>query len=329
MKRYFHPALLALALVPALGTLAIPAAPVQAAAPQQRTQAPGFYRMMLGKVEITALLDGTHPFPVHEVMQGIGTAGADALLERSDLHAPVEGSINAFLVNTGDRLVLIDSGAGVLYGKDGGHLMGNLRASGYAPEQVDEILLTHLHRDHVGGVDAGGAMAFPNAVIRVDRRDSDFWLDPKNRAKSPDYLGPMFDGAIASLRAYIAAGRLKPFDGEAHLLPEIDAIPGPGHTPGHTIYRIRSEGQTLLAWGDIVHVAAIQFPKPDATVKYDSDAVSAERQRERLFADAAKNGAWIAAAHISFPGIGHIRRDDGGYSWLPANYTTVLEPATR
>ncbi|MBP2301855.1 MBL fold metallo-hydrolase [Azospirillum picis] len=327
MTRSARSALLALALLPATALSPILSIPAEAAAPQVRTQAPGFYRMMLGRTEITALLDGTHPFPIHEVVNGIGTASADALLERSSLAPPVEGSINAFLVNTGDRLVLIDSGAGVLYGADGGHLMANLRAAGYAPEQVDEIYLTHLHRDHVGGVDRSGSMAFPNAVIRVSRRDSDYWLDPANKATAPGFLGPMFDGAAASLKPYVAAGRLAPFDGETQLLPEIRAIPGPGHTPGHTIYQVRSDGQTLLAWGDIVHVAAIQFPYPAATLKYDSDEPDARRERERLFAEAARNGYWIAAAHISFPGLGHIRRDDQGYHWLPANYTTVMVPA--
>ncbi|MEE3623543.1 MBL fold metallo-hydrolase [Nitrospirillum sp. BR 11752] len=314
----------ALAFTAALSMATIAVPPAQAAAPQARTQAPGFYRMMLGDIEVTALLDGTHPFPVHEVLTGIPMTDADTLLAAADLSAPVEGSINAFLINTGAKLILIDSGAGVLYGADGGHLMANLRASGYTPEQVDEIYLTHLHRDHVGGVDQGGHMAFPNAIIRVNRRDADFWLNPVNKAKAPAFLGPMFDGAIDSLRAYVDAGRVQPFDGEAQLNPAIQALPSPGHTPGHTAYRVRSrDGQTLLAWGDIVHVAAVQFPDPAATVKYDSDSVAAAQARDRLMAEAATEGSWVAAAHITFPGLGHIVRRNGGYVWLPANYTTM------
>ncbi|MDG3444246.1 MBL fold metallo-hydrolase [Nitrospirillum amazonense] len=323
-----HPAhplapLLSLALTAVLA-LTVPAPAARAAAAQARTQAPGFYRMMLGDIEVTALLDGTHPFPVHEVMAGITTAETDKLLVAADLAAPVEGSINAFLVNTGTRLILIDAGAGVLYGADGGHLMANLRASGYTPDEVDEIYLTHLHRDHVGGVDQGGRMAFPNAIVRVNRRDADFWLNPANKAKTPPFLGPMFDGAIDSLRAYVDAGRVRPFDGEAQLDPAIQALPSPGHTPGHTAYRVRSrDGQTLLAWGDIIHVAAVQVADPAATVKYDSDQAAAAQARDRLMAQAARDGSWVAAAHIAFPGLGHITRQDGTYRWLPANYTTV------
>ncbi|EHP37653.1 hypothetical protein OR16_41556, partial [Cupriavidus basilensis OR16] len=171
-----------------------------AAAPQVRTQAPGFYRMMLGDFEVTALLDGTHPFPVQQVLaRQTGQAGgaaqvslaeaspgeADALLAAAHLKAPVEGAINAFLINTGAKLVLIDSGAGALYGADGGHLLGNLRAAGYRPEQVDAVLLTHLHADHVGGVNLNGHMAFPNATVHVSQRDADYWLNPANRAAAP------------------------------------------------------------------------------------------------------------------------------------------------
>src|ERR1700722_13522215 len=178
--------LLAASLAAMSGFLA-QGAPAWAAAAQVRAQAPGFYRMMLGDFEITALLDGTHPFPAAEVLRKAkaGAPGgrsklfqdyadeASALLAASDLTAPTEGSINAFLINTGSKLVLIDSGAGTLYGTCCGHLIENLRASGYTPEQVDEVLLTHLHADHVGGIAPGSIAAFPSGGIRSRKLDSD------------------------------------------------------------------------------------------------------------------------------------------------------------
>lgn len=313
-----------------------------AGAPQVRTQAPGFYRIMLGRVEITALLDGTHPFPVHDVMtRNETTAGgerkavrlaeghpgkADAVLAASDLAAPLEGSINAFLVNTGDRLILIDSGAGSLYGACCGHLLENLRASGYKPEQIDEIYLTHLHADHVGGIAPQGKPAFPKATIRVNQKDLDYWLDAKNESEAPKFLKPMFEGDRASLKPYRESGRLKAFAEGQELSPGLRAIPTPGHTPGHTSYEVSSEGQTLLVWGDLVHVAPLQFPDPAITVTYDSNPFSAEAERTAVFARAARTSTWIAAAHIAFPGIGHVRPVDGRFEWLPANYTTVLKP---
>jgi glyoxylase-like metal-dependent hydrolase (beta-lactamase superfamily II) len=314
--------------------LALPAgvpAPVSAATPQQHTQAPGWYRMMLGDVEITALLDGTHPFPVDEVMTHATKAELAALLAKSDVGQPVEGSINAFLVNTGQRLILVDSGAGVLYGDCCGHLLANLRAAGYLPEQVDDVFLTHLHRDHVGGVAAGRGMAFPNATIHVSKADADYWTSREAQKSAPQFLSSMFDGAIDSLAPYVAAHRVRTFDGETQLLPGIRAIPVAGHTPGHTAYRIESRGLTLLAWGDVVHVAPIQFPRPGVRLKYDSDEDAAESQRLALYAEAARAGWWIAAAHIAFPGLGHILSRDGQYDWAPAQYTTWVGtvPAAR
>ena len=318
---------------------ALSCASANAAAPQVRTQAPGYYRMLLGGFEITALLDGTHPFPAQQVLSRPAEAGSlkpqvsladaspgemESLLAAAHLFAPVEGSINAFLINTGTRLVLIDSGAGALYGADGGHLLSNLEAAGYRPEQVDDVLLTHLHADHVGGVAHDGGMAFPNATIHVAQRDADYWLSAAERAKAPAFLQPMFDGAITSLTPYIAAHRMKTFEFDSEIVPGIRAQADPGHTPGHTIYRVQSDGQTLLVWGDTVHVAPVQFPDPGVTVRYDSDAAQAARQRLRLYSEAAQEGYWVAAAHIAFPGLGHVGADAKGFRWIPANYTTQL-----
>jgi glyoxylase-like metal-dependent hydrolase (beta-lactamase superfamily II) len=329
--------LAALLLTAMIGVL-IPVAPASTAAVQVRAQAPGFYRMMLGDFEITALLDGTHPFPAAEVLTKAkaGAPGgrskffqdyadeASALLAASGLRAPTEGSINAFLVNTGSKLVLIDSGAGTLYGACCGHLIENLRASGYTPEQVDEVLLTHLHADHVGGIAPSGISAFPNAVIRSSKLDADYWLNDTNEKAAPDFLRPMFEGDKASLKPYIAGGRYISFEGEQEMVPGIRAIPLPGHTPGHTSYAVESRGQKLLVWGDVVHVAAVQFPDTFVTVKYDSDEDEAEADRERIFSDAAKGGYWIAAAHISFPGLGHVGVRNGAFVWIPGDYTTRM-----
>jgi glyoxylase-like metal-dependent hydrolase (beta-lactamase superfamily II) len=336
--------LLAASLLTAMISVLVQAGPACAAAAQVHAQAPGFYRMILGDFEITALLDGTHPFPAAEVLTKSkdGASGgrsnlfehyaeeASALLAASDLTAPTEGSINAFLVNTGSKLILIDSGAGTLYGACCGHLIENLRASGYTPEQVDEVLLTHLHADHVGGIAPGGIVVFPNAVIRSSKLDADYWLNDTNEKAAQDFLRPMFEGDKASLKPYIAAGRYMPFEGEQEIVPGIRAIPLPGHTPGHTSYVVESRGQKLLVWGDVVHVTAIQFPDPTVTVKYDSNEDQAEMDRKRVFADAAKAGYWIGAAHISFPGLGHVGMRNAAFVWIPGDYTTRMtaDPVT-
>ncbi|WP_409934759.1 MBL fold metallo-hydrolase [Paraburkholderia sp. BCC1884] len=297
-----------------------------AAAPQVKTQAPGFYRIMLGSFEVTALSDGTHPFPIDTVVQDIPKAEIARDLTRDFLQTPVQGSINAFLINTGSKLILIDTGAGVLYGDCCGKLLANLRASGYQPEQIDEVLLTHLHKDHVGGIVTNGAMAFPNAVVRVSQTEADYWLNPANKTTAPAFLSTFFDAAIATVAPYKAAGRFVPFTGEPELESGIRAVALPGHTPGHTGYLVESDGKDLLVWGDIVHVAAIQLRNPKASVEYDTSATDAQRSRRMAFNLAAQKGYLIGAAHIAFPGLGHIRKNGNQYEWVPVNYSAVPGP---
>ncbi|MFM0497097.1 MBL fold metallo-hydrolase [Paraburkholderia caledonica] len=290
------------------------------AAPQVRTQGPGFYRIMLGGFEVTALLDGTHPFPIDTVIEDVPKAEIARDLDRDFLQAPVQGSINAFLINTGSKLILVDSGAGVLYGDCCGKLLANLRAAGYRPEQIDEVLLTHLHKDHVGGIATSGAMAFPHAVVRVSQTEADYWLNPANKSKAPAFLSTFFDAASASVAPYIASGRFKPFQGDVELDPGIRAVALDGHTPGHTGYLVQSGANRLLVWGDIVHVAAIQLQNPTASVEYDTDAAAAQRSRRSALELAASERYLIGAAHIAFPGLGHIRQNGNTYDWVPVNY---------
>jgi len=295
-----------------------------ASAPQVRTQGPGFYRIMVGDFEITALSDGTHPFPIDTVIQNVSKQDIALDLSRASLAMPVQGSINAFLINTGSKLILIDSGAGVLYGACCGQLMANLRAAGYTPDQVDEVLLTHLHKDHVGGIILDGKMAFPNAVLRVSRTEAAYWLTPANKGAAPPFLGSFFDSAVASVAPYIDAGQFKPFADDEQIETGIRAAIAPGHTPGHAIYYIESRADTLLVWGDIVHVAAIQLQQLLATVEYDNDAAAAQRSRRELLQMAATKHYLIGAAHIAFPGLGHMRANGTTYDWIPVNYDTTL-----
>src|SRR6218665_2332812 len=183
-------------------TLSLAALGVQAAAPQLKTQAPGYYRLMLGDFEITALSDGTGDLPVDKLLTRAKPGQVEKALKQAHLQAPVETSVNAFLVNTGTKLVLIDTGAAGLFGPTLGKLLLNLKAAGYSPEQVDEVYITHLHPDHVGGLLSEGKAAFPNAVVRMDRHDADFWLSAEQLAKAPEAAKGMFQGAQAAVKPY-------------------------------------------------------------------------------------------------------------------------------
>lgn len=292
-----------------------------AAAPAAKTQAPGFYRMMLGDFEITAVSDGTVGLHPTQLLTNTTKKKVETALGRAFLREPVETSVNGYLVNTGSKLVLIDAGAGTLFGPTLGRFVANLKAAGYQPEQVDEIYITHLHADHVGGLVADGRPVFPNAVVRADQHDADYWLSQKNLDAAPDDAKGFFKGAMASINPYVDAGRFKPFEGDTELVPGVKAIANHGHTKGHTVYMVESQGQKLLLWGDLMHVAAVQFADPSVTIAFDTDAKAALAQRRKVFADAAKQGYWVAGAHLAFPGIGHLRREGAAYAFVPANYS--------
>jgi glyoxylase-like metal-dependent hydrolase (beta-lactamase superfamily II) len=296
-------------------------AAANAAAPPVKGQAPGYYRMPLGDFEITALNDGTLALDVKKLLTNTSPVRIDQLLKRSFLTNPVDTSVNAFLVNTGTKLVLIDAGTGNLFGPTLGNLVNNLKAAGYQPEQVDEIYITHMHGDHVGGLMAADKLAFPNAIVRADQRDADYWLSQANLDAAPDGAKDSFKGAMASVNPYIAAGKFKPFDGSGALTPGITAVSTYGHTKGHTIYVVESKGQKMAVLGDLMHVAAVQFPNPSVTIQFDTDPKMAAVQRKKMYADGARQGFWIAVAHLSFPGIGHIRADGQGYVYYPVNYS--------
>jgi glyoxylase-like metal-dependent hydrolase (beta-lactamase superfamily II) len=293
----------------------------RAQTPMVRTQAPGYYRLMLGQFEITALLDGTDMLPAASFL--INTSGAEVqhYLAREYLSDPVETSINAFLVNTGAKLVLIDTGTGSYMGPRTGHLLASLRAAGYEPGQIDEIYLTHMHGDHIGGLSSAGTRAFPNALVRASRLEADYWLNPEHLAHAAAEQKEGFEHAQESLAPYVKAGKFSVFEDGAALVSGITSVATHGHTPGHTSYMIQSQGARLLVLGDLVHFAAVQFPKPSVAVKFDIDSKAAVMQREKVLHDAAEDGYWIAAEHVSFPGLGHVRAEGSGYVWLAAAYS--------
>ena len=294
----------------------------QASAPMVKTQ-PGFYRLMLGDFEITALNDGVIAYSTARVLPSATAEQIKAGLSASALRDPVGMSYNAFLINTGSKLILIDTGTGgklkdVPEFQDGGHLMTNLRAAGYRPEQVDEIYITHLGPDHVGGLTLGTERAFPNAMLRAPKSEVDLFLHPDT---APTWTKSWTQFWAALFLPYIKAARFQSFDADVALTPGIRALATHGHAPGHTSYVVESKGQTLIVMGDLVLIGALQFSNPALVSSFDADPKAAAEQRLRVFKMAGEGDYWVAGGHLSFPGIGHIRADNGHYSWIPANYT--------
>jgi glyoxylase-like metal-dependent hydrolase (beta-lactamase superfamily II) len=278
----------------------------------------GYCRMKVGAQTVIALSDGTIPLDTRLLFAK--PEHVDKLLRASWAKSPLDASVNAFLIPAGERLILVDAGTGELLGPILNKLPASLAAAGYAPDQVTDILITHMHTDHTGGLTVGGKPVFPKAMLHAQRAEAEHWLNPANKDKAKDYHRHMFDEARAMVGPYAEAGRLSLFDGKTDLFPGISARPAPGHTPGHTFYVLESQGEKLVFWGDLVHVAEVQFPDPAVTIQFDSDPGAAARQRKMAFAEASRDGSLVAGAHLSFPGVGRLAKDGSGYRFLPAPY---------
>lgn len=300
--------------------LAVMSLQTLAAAPQVKTPAPGFYRIMLGSYEVTALSDGVLRLPVDRLLLNSSPKQIETALAEHHQGLPVVTSVNAYLINTGSKLILVDTGAGSLLGDGLGKLVVNLKAAGYQPLQVDEIYLTHMHPDHLGGLTQNGKAAFPNAVVRAGQQDADFWLSESRLKQAPPKEKASFENVIAALKPYQAAGHFKTFSNDGELSPGISAFAAHGHTPGHSIYLVESQGKKLLLLGDLIHVAAVQFAHPRVAISFDKDAKAAVAQRLRVFSDSAQRSVLVGGPHLPFPGLGYLNKQGEGYDWVPLEY---------
>src|SRR6266481_461432 len=312
----------AAALLAALASFVVAPNVAVTQAPQHHDQVAGFYRQKVGDLEVTALFDGHGVFDLHWLN---GTkATMDAVVEA--LHEDprlLDVSDEGFLVNTGKQLILVDAGAGTWWGGGAlGRLLGSLRSAGYTPEEVDLVLVTHLHSDHVGGLTTDdGKRVFPKADVYVAKAESDFWLAPEIAAKAPKDAQPFFRSAQAIAAPYIKAGKWHTFTGSEQIVGGMQLVPLPGHTPGHTGYEFSSKGQKILFWGDIVHAQRVQLQHPEVTAVFDIDQAAAAATRNQLLLKLAGEDVLIAAPHLLFPGLGRLHKEGKGYSWAPVAFT--------
>jgi glyoxylase-like metal-dependent hydrolase (beta-lactamase superfamily II) len=296
-----------------------------AEAPKVQTQVPGYYRMMLGQFEITALYDGALDLDT-KLLHNTTPTELNRLLARMFVGNPkMQTAVNAYLINTGSNLVLVDAGAAKLFGPSLGYILQNMRAAGYEPAQVDTVVITHLHPDHVGGVtDANGQPVFPKARILVAKEDDAFWLSQKVADASPEKMQSFFKMARDAAAPYLTSGQWQTFTEGSVLVPGIRAVKANGHTPGHTAFSVESDGQKLLIWGDLVHAHAVQFAQPGVSIEFDVDQKQAIATRKSIFKAMAASKSLVAGMHLPFPGIGHVRADGkGSYSWVPIEFAPL------
>lgn len=276
---------------------------------------PGIHSVAVGEIMVTALNDGQ--FQANSALvNGISAEQADAAEAAAFRRVPPHITVSCFVLEIGGRHVLVDTGCGTAFGPAMGRSRGKLGGVGVDPAKVETILVTHAHVDHVSGlVTPEGAACFPNAEIVINGAETDFWLSEANAAAAPEAAKGGFATAQGALKPY--AGRIRTLKDGQEALPGITCRHFPGHTPGHSGWLIGSGGESLLIWGDIVHLPGIQFAHPEAGMAFDTDSDLARASRRKALDMAATDRMLVAGMHLDFPCFGHVVKAGGGYGFVP------------
>ncbi len=295
-------------LVPAIASAQAVAAPATGVTP--------LAQIRIGRFTVTALTDGYADMP-YSYFPGRTPAEVEQAATAQFVARPsgVRFLFNQYLIEDGQRRILIDTGPAGSIGRTGA-LPQALAALGLRRDQIDAVIVTHMHQDHMGGLIFGGQNNYPKAELYIDRRDVVHWTDPAKRAGAPDYLQPSFQMAGEVVRLY---PKLQAIDGEREISRGISIVDLTGHTPGHIGVRIEDAGQSLIMVSDmlfpVVHPAAT-----DVFFLFEQDRAAAKAMRDRFFPRAASEGALIAATHMPFPGLGRVVADRGQMRWQVADW---------
>jgi glyoxylase-like metal-dependent hydrolase (beta-lactamase superfamily II) len=269
--------------------------------------------LKIGEIEITPISDGPFPAPLDSFVE-FERAEVERLTGRR-IDETVILPVNSYLLKLGPKWALVDTGCGPSYGPTLGQLPENLRTLGVRPEAIEHVLLTHIHPDHaLGLIDAAGEAVFPNAELIVHEQEANFWLDHDPSESADERVQRNRSKGQGATRPYRERMRIV---NAGEVLPGVTAILLAGHTPGHTGWHIHSGSDGVLIWGDIVHFPAVQVPRPDAALVFDSDRQAARETRQRTFDRVAADRLRVAGAHLDFPGFGYIVRHGAGYQFEP------------
>ena len=279
-------------------------------------QIAGVYHRRIGDIVVTALSDGYLDGTV-EVMQNIAPDDATQML--SDAFRPGRRtSVNCYLVHSAGRLALIETGSGDYLLPTAGKLQQNLRAAGVDPSSIEKVILTHMHPDHSAGLTdpKTGTKLFPNAELVVHENEPQHWQDDGAMARSGEREKKLyFQCAREQMAPYHNV--MQRYSGSVEVFPGVTSVPLHGHTPGHSGYMISSGKDSLLIWGDIVHVPEVQVPRPEVTMAFDTDPQAAAATRKRIFDRVATDRQLIAGMHVHFPGFAYVAKHSDGYVMVP------------
>lgn len=280
------------------------------------TQVPGVYRRKVGDILVTAIADGFLDGDI-DVLRNIEPDESRAILS-TNCRPARRTAVNTFLIQSAGRTALMETGCGDYLQPTAGRQQANLAAAGVTPEDIEAVLLTHMHPDHSAGLTerATGKAIFANAELVVHADEPVHWLDDANMARAGERERLMyFQCAREQIAPY--QDRMRLFTG-GEVFPGVTALPRPGHTPGHTTYLISSGNDQLLIWGDTVHVPEVQTARPEVCIAFDCDPGQAEASRRAVFDMAATDGLLVTGMHLHFPGFSRLVRDGAGYRLLPA-----------
>ena len=318
--------IVAAAATAAAGALAPFAPPVQAAAPLARTQAPSFYRCKVGEFEVTVVNDGARAIPLPA--QFVRNVGNEQVLAAAEAAYMPKGSIiapfNPIVVNTGAKLVLIDTGYGPGLGPTVGLLPSTLAAAGFDPKAIDIVLISHMHGDHILGLKTpDGALAFPNAEIKVPAIDWAFWMNDDNMSRAPEGFTKTSFGFNRKIFSNLA-DKVTRYEWGREVAPGITAVETSGHTPGHTSFVIASGSSQLFFQGDVTNVPDLFLRNPDWQVMFDHEPEKAVATRRRVYDMASADKLLVSGYHFPFPGLGYIEKSGSGYRLIPAAWNPVI-----
>jgi glyoxylase-like metal-dependent hydrolase (beta-lactamase superfamily II) len=287
-------------------------------------QAPGYYRYKVGDIEVTAVHDGMAPRPLEGLIRNAELADVQKAMKDAFLptdHLPI--TFTPLVLRSRDRVTLIDTGNGDMGAPTSGAWMANFRAAGFDPAQVNTVIISHFHGDHINGLRRrDGTAVFPHAEVLVPSAEWAFWMDDGRMSQAPEGLKPAFQ-AVRRVFGPMAK-EVREYESGTTLAPGITGVAAPGHTPGHTVFTIESGNDRLIMLSDTTNHPALFVRNPDWAAVFDVDGEQARQTRRRLLDMAASERAQVAFYHAPFPATGHIDRDGNGYRFVPVQWSPVI-----